>query len=74
MKPTCIFIVDGNYIKEDFSNVTTIDTKVVPNIGEKIYFRRETRRVVDKIINYSQVEDYDLKDSGRGKETIYIFI
>lgn len=74
MKPTCIFIVDGNYLKEDLSNMKVIDTKVVPNIGERIHFRGETRKVVNKVINYSQVESYDLKDLDRGKEMIYIFI
>lgn len=74
MKPTCIFIVEGNYLKEDLSNMKVISTKVVPNIGERIVFRGETRKVVDKVINYSQVESYDLKDLDRGKEMIYIFI
>lgn len=74
MKPTCIFIVFGTNIKKDFSNVKTIDTKVVPNIGEEIYFDKNWHKVRRKLINYSQVENHDIDSPDRGKEMIYIFI
>ena len=74
MKPNCIFIVLGNTLKEDFSNVVTIDTKIIPNVGEEIYFQKTSSVVKRKVINYAQVEDYDLDNPNRGKEVIYIFI
>lgn len=75
MKPNCIFLVFGNEVKKDFSNVKSITTKVVPNIGESIIIFKEQYTVVSKNINYSSVEDYDnLNDADRGKETIWIYL
>ena len=74
MKPNCIFIVFGKEVNNNLSNVKSIATKVVPNIGETITMQRELYRVIDKNINYSSVEDYDIDEEGRGKETIWIFV
>ena len=75
MKPTCIFIVFGKHVEKDFSNVKSIVTKVVPNIGESIIFEKGLYRVKDKNINYTSVEGFDdIDDVDRGKETIWIFV
>ena len=74
MKVKCIFIVFGDKIKKDFSNVKSIDTKVVPNIGEEISLKSGWYKVKRKLINYIQVEEYDLDSSERGGESIYIFV
>jgi len=75
MKPDCIFIVFGAIINKDFSNVKSIATKVVPNIGESILFEKISYKVTDKNINYTSVEDFDdIDDPDRGKETIWIFV
>ena len=75
MKPNCIFIVFGRVVNKDFSNVKSIITKVVPNIGESIIFEKILYRVTDKNINYTSVEDFDdINDVDRGKETIWIFV
>lgn len=69
-----IFVVFGEEIDKEFSNIKTIDTKVVPNIGEQIAISRTAYKVVNKLIDYSSVEDYELKDVDRGRERIYIFV
>ena len=74
MKTKCIFIVFGGKIEKDFSNVKSIDTKVVPNIGDEIALKSGWYKVKRKLINYTQVEEYDLDSSERGGESIYIFI
>lgn len=75
MKPNCIFIVIGDQVNEYFSNVKSITTKVVPNIGESIVFGKRTYRVRDKKISYTSVEDFDdIDDINRGKEVIWIFV
>ena len=61
-------------IEKDFSNVKSIDTKVVPNIGEEISLKSGWYKVKRKLINYTQVEGYDLDSSERGGESIYIFV
>lgn len=74
MKPTHIFLVFGKEIKKDFSNVKSIDTKVIPNIGEEIVLKDGVYKVHRKLINYVNIQDYDLKEEGRGGEMIYIFV
>ena len=74
MKKPGIFIVLCNKINIDLSNIKTIDTLVVPNIGENIVFNHLRLKVVDKLIDYSNVEDYNFEDSGRGAENIYLFV
>lgn len=74
MKTKCITLVFGNEIDKDFSNVKTIDTKIVPNVGEEIMIKQGLFKVKRKIINYKNVEDYDLDSSERGGEMIYIFV
>jgi hypothetical protein len=75
MKPNCIFIVFGQFVERDFSNVKSVVTKVVPNIGERIFFEGYKYKVHDKLINYTSVEDFDdMEDSRRGKEVIWIFV
>lgn len=74
MKPTCIFLVFGQEVDKDLSNLKTINTKVVPNVGEEIIFRGGLYKVKRKVINYSQVENHAIDSDERGKEMIYIFI
>ena len=69
-----IFIVFGEEVAKDFSNIKSIQTKVIPNIGEEIIFEGILYKVHRKVINYKHVEDYDLKDKDRGKEMICIFV
>lgn len=70
-----IFIVFGKEIKKDFSNVQVLKTKQIPNIGECFAIKGGVFRVIDKMIDYRQVEDYDIdKDDGRGGEIIYIYV
>ncbi len=74
MKTKFIMLVFGNEIDNDFSNVKSIDTKIVPNVGEEIAINKGLFKVKRKVINYKNVEDYDLDSSERGGEKIYIFI
>ena len=74
MKTKCIFIVFGKSIEEDFSNVSTIDTKIIPNVGEEIVLKSGWYKVKRKLINYINVQGYELDDKGRGGELIYIFV
>jgi hypothetical protein len=69
-----IFIVFGNKANSDFSNIRSLATKVIPQVGDKIYFDKKHLKVTGRMINYSQVEDYDLGDADRGSEMIYIFV
>ena len=68
------FVVFGDEITKDMSNVKVIETKVIPNIGEQINFQDKNWRVKDKLISYKQVEGYDIKDPDRGGEMIYCFV
>ncbi len=74
MKAKCIMLVFGNEIDKDFSNITSIDTKIIPNVGEEISIKKGLFKVKRKVINYRNVEDYDFDNSERGGELIYIFI
>ena len=74
MKVKHIFLVFGDKIKEDFSNVKSIDTTIVPNIGEELVLKSGWYKVRRKSINYMHVEDYELDSTERGGEMIYIFV
>lgn len=74
MKTKCIFIVFGNEVNKDFTNIKTINTKVVPNVGDEISLKNGWFRVKRKLINYTQVEDFELDSLERGGESIYIFV
>lgn len=73
MKPKGFFIVFGKLANSDFSNMKFIETKVIPNIGEKISLKQGTFEVIDKLINLKNVEDYELDNPDRGGEMIFIF-
>ena len=70
----CIFLVKGEVVLKDYSNVSTINTKIIPNIGESIVTKEGMHIVNNKVVDYRQVEGYTLEDEGRGQELIYIFI
>lgn len=74
MSAKCITLVFGNFINKDFSNVKSIDTKIIPNIGEEINTKEGVLKVKRKVIDYKNVEDYDLDSLERGGEFIYIFV
>lgn len=74
MSAKCIMLVFGNEIAKDFSNVKSIDTKIIPNVGEEIVIAKGLFKVKRKIINYKNVEEYELDHPHRGGELIYIFI
>ncbi len=74
MKTKCIFIVFGDEVDVNFSNVKSIDTKVVPNIGEEINIKKGLFEVRRKVISYKNVEEHDLSSPERGGELIYIFV
>jgi len=69
-----IFLVYGDKIDEKWSNVKSLDTKVVPNIGETLMMTAGSYRVIDKVIDYRQVSGYDGSSPDRGGELVYIFI
>lgn len=70
-----IFIVFGNNVNSDFSNVKSLTTRIIPNKDEKFVFDRKKYLVIDKIIDYTQVEHYNnIDDPERGQEIIYIFV
>lgn len=72
--PNCIFNVNGVSINKDFTNVSSIETLVVPNIGDEIYFNNQVFKVHKRLISYKMVEDYELTSNERGREMIYIFV
>lgn len=74
MKAKCIMLVFGDKIEKDFSNVTSIATKIIPNVGEEITLKSGWYKVKRKLINYINVEEYELDDKGRGGELVYIFV
>jgi hypothetical protein len=74
MKTPALFVVTGKRLNKDFDNLHALDSLVIPNIGDTIVFRNVHNKVVDKIISYSQVENYDIEDTDRGSELIYIFV
>jgi hypothetical protein len=70
-----VFLVFGRLIEKDFSNVKSLTTKTIPNIGEVIRLKKGTFRVVEKLVDYRQVEDYnELEDVDRGGELVYLFL
>lgn len=74
MNTKCIMLVFGNEIDKDLSNVKSIYTMIVPNLGEEIIISQGLFKVKRKVIHYKNVEDYDLDSPERGEEVIYIFI
>lgn len=70
----CIFIVYGKTANHDFSNIKSLNTKVIPNIGDTIVAFGERLKVIDRYIDYTQVEIYDLDDPGRGGEYCYVMV
>lgn len=67
-------LVFGKEIKEDFSNVRVLKTKQIPNIGECLTIKTGVFKVIGKMIDYRQVENYDIDEDGRGGELIYIYV
>lgn len=74
MKTKHIMVIFGDTINKDFSNVKTIDTKIIPNVGEEIVLKSGLYKVKRKLINYLNVEEYELDSPERGGEAIYIFV
>lgn len=71
----CIFLVYGTSVNSDFSNIKSLKTKVIPNINDTIVAFGKRLKVIDRYIDYTQVEKYnDLDDSGRGGECVYLFV
>ena len=71
---TCIFLVFGNQINNDFSNVKAIDTKVIPNKDDFLALKEGVYLVTGRYINYKNVEDYTETSPDRGGELIYIYL
>lgn len=71
-----LFIVFGKSLEIDLSNIKSIKTKVIPNIGEEIVYDRKPYIVRRKTINYTHVQGYDFDEysEGRGKEEIFIMV
>ena len=70
----CIFLVYGTSVNSDFSNIKSLKTKVIPNIGDTIVVFGKRLKVIDRCFDYTQVEKYDIDDSGRGGECVYLFV
>lgn len=70
----CFFIVYGKHINNNFDNVKSISTRVIPNIGETIIAFDGRLKVNDKVITYKHVENYELDDPNRGGEMVYVFV
>ena len=71
---TAIFIVYGDEIKDDMTNVEVVETNIIPNVGEYISLSRGTYIVLKKIVDYKQVEAYIIGNPERGEERIFIFV
>lgn len=74
MKVSCIFVIFGNTVDEDLSNMKTINTRVIPNIGDTIVVKNDRYLVHNRLIYYSNVEGYELNDPDRGSEVIFIYV
>lgn len=74
MKVSSIFVIFDDVIAEDFSNMQTINTRVIPNIGDTIRVRSNNYLVTNRVIVYSHVEGYELNDPDRGSEVIFIYV
>lgn len=70
----CIFIVFGTKIDKDLSNVRSINTTIIPIVGDCIFAFGKSREVIGRMIDYRNVEDYRLDDEGRGGEYVYIYV
>ena len=66
--------VFGNTTLNDHSNVKAVNTKLIPNVGDEVFLNKKIYTVTGKLINYSQIENYDLNDPDRGGEIIYVFL
>ena len=51
-----IFIVFGKEMKKDFSNIKTIDTRIIPNTGDNIALKDGVYKVLSRTIDYRQVQ------------------
>lgn len=71
---TSFFIVFGKDINKDFSNIKSIESLIIPNIGETIIYRNEHYKINNKIISYQMVEGYELNQEGRGGEMVWVFV
>ena len=55
-------------------NSIVINSTIIPNIGDKILIKNAYVKVIDKIISYKMVEDYELNSEGRGGEMIWLIV
>jgi hypothetical protein len=55
-------------------NSIVINSTIIPNIGDKILIKNAYVKVIDKIISYKMVEDYELNCEGRGGEMIWLIV
>lgn len=70
-----IFIIYGKTANNDFSNIRSVTTKVIPNIGDTICVFGERLKVINRLIDYTQVEKYtELDHPDRGGESVYVFV
>lgn len=71
----CFFMIKGSSINDDYSNISTIKTTLIPNEGSWIQLKEGIFKVRKIVYNYMQVENYDeLNDPDRGGELIYVFV
>lgn len=69
---TSFFVVFGDKLNEDFSNVRVINSLIIPQIGNTIRCFDEALRVVGVFIDYDNVDKYEKDDPERGGEYVYI--
>lgn len=69
-----IFVVFGSNIESTFENVKSINTKVIPGIGDFISLKEGLYKVESRLIDYKQVQGYDKNSTERGGEMIYLFV
>ena len=72
--PNSFYIVFGSSINPNVDNVKVVNSLVIPNIGETIIYDKKVYLVTAKTITYQHVFKYDLNNSDRGKEMIFIFV
>ena len=68
---TSFFICFNQFSIEDS---IVINSTIIPNIGDKILIKNAYVKVIDKIISYKMVEDYELNSEGRGGEMIWLIV
>lgn len=72
--PNSFNIVFGSEINENLSNIKVIESLIIPNINDIIFYDKKHYLVINKMINYQQILNYELNQNGRGREMIYIFV